>query len=60
MSKTPDQEIVSLILNDATANKGFRLLVSQYQEQLYWQVRKIVIVHDDADDVLQNVFYKNL
>lgn len=58
MSKTPDQEIVSLILNEATANKGFRLLVSQYQEQLYWQVRKIVIVHDDADDVLQNVFIK--
>ncbi|OUS21224.1 RNA polymerase subunit sigma-70 [Nonlabens dokdonensis] len=58
MKNTPDEEILSLILDDATANQGFRLLVSQNQEQLYWQIRKLVLVHDDADDVLQNVFIK--
>lgn len=58
MSKTTDEEIVSLILDEATANQGFRLLVAQNQEQLYWQIRKMVLVHDDADDVLQNVFIK--
>ncbi|MEN8816124.1 MAG: RNA polymerase sigma factor [Nonlabens sp.] len=58
MNKTTDKEIISLILDDATANQGFRLLVAQNQEQLYWQIRKMVLVHDDADDVLQNVFIK--
>jgi RNA polymerase sigma factor (sigma-70 family) len=58
MSTTPDKELISLILDTSTTNKGFRALVTQYQEQLYWQIRKMVIVHDDADDVLQNVFIK--
>lgn len=58
MDNTTDEEIISLILDKATANQGFRLLVAQNQEQLYWQIRKMVLVHDDADDVLQNVFIK--
>lgn len=58
MRKTTDEEIISLILEKSTTNKGFQLLVSQYQEQLYWQIRKMVLLHDDADDVLQNVFIK--
>jgi RNA polymerase sigma-70 factor (ECF subfamily) len=58
MCKIPDEEMISLILERSTTNQGFRLLVAQYQEQLYWQIRKIVLVHDDADDVLQNVFIK--
>lgn len=43
--------------------KAFRQLVHQYKERLYWQIRKIVYDHDDADDVLQNTFikvYKNI
>lgn len=39
-------------------DKAFRVLISQYKERLYWHIRKIVIVHDDADDVLQNTFIK--
>lgn len=58
MDNTTDEEIISLILEKATANQGFILLVTQYKEQLYWQIRKMVLVHDDADDVLQNVFIK--
>jgi len=58
MSTTPDKELISLILDKSTTNQGFRALLAQYQEQLYWQIRKMVIVHDDADDVLQNVFIK--
>ncbi|MEO2080561.1 MULTISPECIES: RNA polymerase sigma factor [Leeuwenhoekiella] len=41
----------------------FEDLVSQYKERLYWHIRRMVISHDDADDVLQNTFikvYKNL
>lgn len=37
---------------------AFRALVLQYQERLYWHIRKIVLNHDDADDVLQETFLK--
>lgn len=41
-----------------TQRKAFEQLVRQYSEQLYWKIRRIVLVHDDADDVLQNTFVK--
>lgn len=41
-----------------TQAKAFNVLVSLYQERLYWQIRSIVLNHDDADDVLQNTFIK--
>jgi RNA polymerase sigma-70 factor (ECF subfamily) len=41
-----------------TQEKAFRELISLYKERLYWHIRKIVIIHDDADDVLQNTFVK--
>lgn len=41
-----------------TKETAFKQLVSQYKERLYWHIRKIVISHDDADDVLQNTFIK--
>ena len=37
---------------------AFKKLVSDYQERLYWHIRRMVINHDDADDVLQNTFIK--
>jgi RNA polymerase sigma-70 factor (ECF subfamily) len=37
---------------------AFRELLQLYKERLYWHIRKIVISHDDADDVLQNTFIK--
>ena len=39
-------------------SKSFRILIKEYKERLYWHIRKIVISHDDADDVLQNTFIK--
>lgn len=53
-----DQKILSLFLNDSTKHEGFTLLVNTYKERLYWQIRRIVIHHEDSDDVLQNVFIK--
>jgi len=38
--------------------KAFRELITTYKERLYWHIRKIVLNHDDADDVLQNTFIK--
>lgn len=39
-------------------NYAFNLIVRKYQERLYWHIRKIVISHDDTDDVIQNTFLK--
>ncbi len=55
---TSDNDLINLIKNPATVDQGFRLLVRENQQQLYWQIRKLVLSHDDADDVLQNVFIK--
>jgi RNA polymerase sigma-70 factor (ECF subfamily) len=37
-------------------NKGFRLLIETYSQKLYWHIRRLVILHEDADDALQNTF----
>lgn len=41
-----------------TQAQAFEMLVSTYKERLYWQIRGIVLNHDDTDDVLQNTFIK--
>lgn len=41
-----------------TQRKAFERVVREFSEQLYWQARRIVLTHDDADDVIQNVFLK--
>ncbi len=53
-----DLEIIEQFRNEATRNYAFNLLVREYQKRLYWHIRKIIINHDDTDDVLQNVFIK--
>ncbi len=47
-----------MILVKESCNYGFNLLVRKYQKQIYWHVRRIVIDHDDSDDVVQNTFIK--
>lgn len=53
-----DEQILELLRSDNTFERGFRLLMSQYRERLYWHIRRLVLVHEDADDVLQNTFIK--
>ena len=53
-----DKEILLLLKKESTMDKGFRLLVEKYQKRLYYHVRNLVGEHEDADDVLQNVFIK--
>ena len=50
--------LVEELKNASTRERAFRFLVSEYKERLYWHIRKIVLDHDDADDVLQNTFIK--
>jgi len=51
-----DKHILETYSSDR--EKGFRLLVVKYRERLYFHIRKILIVHDDTDDALQNTFLK--
>lgn len=53
-----EKELVRQLQNPATANNGFNVLMQAYGEQLYWQIRKMVASHDDANDLLQNCFLK--
>ena len=57
-ASSPDQEIIEQFRNEETRNYAFNLLVREYQKRLYWHIRKIIIDHNDTDDVLQNVFIK--
>ncbi len=53
-----DQELVTILKKENNKELAFQLLVKKYQEKLYWHIRKIVLDHDDADDILQNTFVK--
>lgn len=53
-----DRELVEMLREPRTRREGFAVLVKQYSEKLYWKVRRIVLSHEDANDVLQNVFSK--
>ena len=53
-----DAELLSLFRSAPTKEKAFTQIVDRYKEKLYWHIRRLVIVHDDADDVLQNTFIK--
>ncbi len=53
-----DQELIIDILNPETRRKAFEALIKKYQQKIYWHIRKMVIDHDDADDVVQETFIK--
>lgn len=53
-----EQQLIDMLFNPSTQRKAFELVVRQYSEQLYWQVRRIVLSHEDANDVMQNVMLK--
>jgi RNA polymerase sigma factor (sigma-70 family) len=53
-----DKELLDKLKNDDTRNYGFNLFVREYQERIYWHIRKMVIDHDETDDLVQEVFIK--
>ncbi|MDT0607174.1 RNA polymerase sigma factor [Croceitalea rosinachiae] len=53
-----EEALVNELKNKETQTKAFEVLVNTYKERLYWHIRRIVLNHDDADDVLQNTFIK--
>ncbi len=53
-----DDQLIANLRSPQTKDRAFGELMSLYKERLYWHIRKIVISHDDTDDVLQNTFIK--
>ena len=53
-----DTEILSKFQDEKTRNEAFNLLLKKYQQKIYWHVRRMVVNHDDADDLVQDVFIK--
>ena len=53
-----EQELVRQLHNPATASQAFAVLLNTYSQPVYWQIRKMVANHDDANDLVQNVFLK--
>ena len=58
MTKQEEQLLMQQLSDPTKQRKAFEHVVREYGEQLYWQIRRLVLIHEDADDVLQNVFIK--
>jgi RNA polymerase sigma factor (sigma-70 family) len=56
--QTDDKLLLAEFRQAATRERAYTAIVKKYQEKLYWHVRRMVVDHDDADDVLQNTFIK--
>lgn len=57
-TESEENELIKRLQDPSTCRKAFEEVIYRYSEQLYWQIRRIVQCHDDASDVLQNVFLK--
>jgi RNA polymerase sigma factor (sigma-70 family) len=53
-----DQELLRQFKDPSSKEKGFTSIIKKYQEKLYWHIRRMVVDHEDANDVLQNMFIK--
>ncbi len=58
VQETGQEKLLELLQDPTRRERGFRLLTSQYGEQLYWHIRRIVVGHDDAEDALQETLIK--
>ena len=57
-TKLNEEDILELLRNPETQREGFAQVVEEYSERMYWQIRKMVYSHEDANDILQDVFIK--
>src|SRR5471030_1497367 len=53
-----DKELLFQFREPSTRERAFTALIKKYQEKLYWHIRRMVVNHDDANDVMQNLFIK--
>lgn len=53
-----ESKLIALLHNPQKQREAFSAVVMKYSEQLYWQIRRMVLTHEDTDDLLQNTFIK--
>src|ERR1700688_21506 len=53
-----DTELLIQFRDPETKEKAFTAIIKKYQEKLYWHARRMVVDHEDANDILQNVFIR--
>ncbi|MBC7948512.1 MAG: sigma-70 family RNA polymerase sigma factor, partial [Chitinophagaceae bacterium] len=58
LTSVSDNELLLQYRNPATKEKAYTTIIKKYQEKLYWHIRRMVVDHDDANDVLQNVLIR--
>lgn len=58
MKNYNEKEIIALLQEPGRQREAFECIVNEYSEKLYWQIRRIVLSHEDANDILQNTFIK--
>lgn len=58
VEKIKDEQILEMVRSPQTMEQGYKLIFEYYKEELYGYIRKIVITHENADDVLQNTLIK--
>lgn len=56
MKETDDAAIFEMIKDSVSKDKGFMLLMDKYKKPIYWHIRRLVITHEDAEDILQETF----
>lgn len=57
-SQLDEKSLLAAFRDDSTKEKAFTELVKRYQERLYWHIRRMVVHHEDTNDILQNIFVK--
>ncbi|MEI9913056.1 MAG: sigma-70 family RNA polymerase sigma factor [Bacteroidota bacterium] len=58
LTSVSDNELLVQFRNPATKERAYTAIIKKYQEKLYWHIRRMVVDHDDANDVLQNVLIR--
>ena len=58
LTTTSDAELLEQFRNPVTKEKAYTTIIKKYQEKLYWHLRRMVVEHEDANDVLQNVLIR--
>lgn len=58
MEQYNEKETIALLQDPDRQREAFERIVNAYSEQIYWQIRRLVLSHDDANDLLQNTFIK--
>jgi RNA polymerase sigma-70 factor, ECF subfamily len=56
MDQTTDATLISMIKDPVSRDKGFLQLMDAYKEPIYWHIRRLVVSHEDAEDILQETF----